>query len=178
MEDFEFFPDEEEEAAEEEGSNRVFIYAVAGLGGLLVVGICIIIAFAFYFGPRMREEIKAQNYAVQTANAEMAGVIVSGEPTATETPSPTDILQPTPTERPTATRVLPTLTPAEAAGPAPAGATATLRPTATSRPAATPGSTTGASTPDTGIGVVGASALALGLVFLLVVVRRLRQTAR
>lgn len=177
MEDFEFYSDEEDEAAAEEGSNRSFIYAVIGLGGLLVVGICVIIAFGLYFGPRMSAGIEEQNQAIMTANAEAAE-----EPTATETMAPTNTPRPTPTEKPTATRApaaTPTATPAEVSGGAvPAESTATLRPTATRRATATPTSGSAAATPETGIGILGASALAIGLVFLLAVVRRLRQTAQ
>jgi len=176
MEDFEFYSDEDE-AAEEEGSNRSFIYAVIGLGGLLVVGICVIIAFGLYFGPRMSAGIEEQNQAIMTANAEAAE-----EPTVTETMAPTNTPRPTPTEKPTATRApaaTPTATPAEVSGGAvPAESTATLRPTATRQATATPASGSAAATPETGIGVLGASALAIGLVFLLAVVRRLRQTAQ
>ena len=176
MEDFEFYSDEDE-AAEEEGSNRSFIYAVIGLGGLLVVGICVIIAFGLYFGPRMSAGIEEQNQAIMTANAEAAE-----EPTATETMTPTNTPRPTPTEKPTATRApaaTPTATPAEVSGGAvPAESTATLRPTATRQATATPASGSAAATPETGIGVFGASALAIGLVFLLAVVRRLRQAAQ
>lgn len=180
MEDFEFYADEEDEAAAEEGSNRTFIYAVIGLGGLLVVGICIIIAFGLYFGPRMSAGIEEQNQAIMTANAEAAEA--TEEPIATETLAPTDTPRPTPTKRPTATTeapATPTATPAQVSGGAvTAEPTATLRPTATRQATATPTSGNATATPETGIGALGASALAIGLVFLLVVVRRLRQTAQ
>ena len=61
MEDFELFPDEEEEAEEEEGgTNRLFIFLVAGFGIVLLLGICAFGAWAFVFYPAMQNR-EAQN---------------------------------------------------------------------------------------------------------------------
>jgi cytoskeletal protein RodZ len=183
MEDFEFFPDEEEEAAAEEGANRTFIILVAIFGGLLAVGICVFIIWVLVGQNWMQNRIQADNHARETANAETAVAAIAEAETATvtaqpteeaETPPPTDTPQPPPaTEEPTPTEApaTPTATPVEVAG-----AEATAKPTATLPPAATPKPSSSKDVPDTGVGALGASALAIGLLFLLVIVRRLRRT--
>jgi len=185
VEDREFFveEEEEEEAAEEEGANRTFIILVAALGGVLALGICAFVVWAVILGPRMTADRVAQNQAIlatNTAVAEAAERTAAAVEAAEPTPVPTETTAPTNTPRPTRTKA-PTATPgpeeltatpgevAEAVTGTPAP-TPTRRPTATPRPAAAE-----EGVPDTGIGTLGASALALGLVLLLVVVRRLRR---
>lgn len=192
MEDYELFPDEEEEAAPGEAANRVFIIAVAALGGLLALGICAFFAWAFVINPRMRADIGAINATTEASNAtalaaqadETPTAEVSPEateppvtepsPTATETLAPIATSPPaqaeTPTEAPETPAV--TATPAEVAEGL--TATATPRPTATRRPTATPKPGNG-EVPGTGVGMLGASATAAGLVFLLALVRRMRR---
>jgi len=192
VDDLDLYLDEEEEAAEEEGANRTFIIIVAAMGGLLALGICAIIVWAF-FGPRMAQERLAENAAIETANAAMLATTeveavtpegLEGETLTAEAQAavaeatvPTDTPQPTPTKAPTvaATQETPTATPAEVAAEE-ATATATPRPTATTRPTATPRtSASGESVPTTGIGALGGGVLAVGLLFLLIVVRRMRR---
>lgn len=175
MEDFEFYEDEyadeeEEAAAEEEGTNRTFIFLVAGLGSLLALAICAFVAWAFFITPRMTADRVAQNEAIEATNeatlAEAGAVPTEAPPAVTEPVAPTDTPQPTPTQPPTATAVPATATPGEVAG----ALTATPGPTATPKPAGKTG------VPKTGIGVLGASALTVGLLFLLIAVRRIRRT--
>ncbi|MFQ6102362.1 MAG: hypothetical protein ACE5OS_14185 [Anaerolineae bacterium] len=191
MEGLELFPDEgEEEAAAEEGANRTFIILVGALGGLLALGICAFVAWALFINPQMRASIEATNAAVLAAaeaTTEVPPATTEAPPESTEMPGPTDTSRPAQTEAPTTTEApetpaatpkeateapTATATPEEVAGEA----TATPRPTATRRPTATPRSGND-EVPGTGIGVLGASALAAGLLFLLAVVRRMRRAA-
>jgi cytoskeletal protein RodZ len=185
VEDLELYADEEEEAVKEEGANRTFIILVGALGGLLALGICAFVAWAFWLGPQRKADIEAQNQdtlATQTAVAvEAAAVEVETatiSPTDTATTAPTNTPQPRPTEPPTATAAPVTTTPipGETATPREVAEVSTATPsaTATRRPTATPRSGN-AGVPNTGIGALGASALAVGLLFLLLVVRRMRR---
>ncbi|MCP4537550.1 MAG: hypothetical protein GY832_10420 [Chloroflexi bacterium] len=199
----ELYEDEDEEAIEEEGSNRTFIMLAGGLGGLLAITICIFLVWALVISPRMATNRVAENDAIATQNAEamalMATDTVAPEPTeepaGTEpteaAPEPTDtVVPPTATRRPTATPQSedPTETSEEAADATPEETvetspenaadateeTATPRPQATSRPTATPSSRK-SGVPETGIGTFATAVLAVGLMFLLFAVRRMRQ---
>jgi hypothetical protein len=154
----EYTDEEEEEVTAEEGANRTFIILVSALGGLLAVAICVFVLWAFLIAPRMRTDLEA---LAATAEAEMAEAL----PAPTETAAPTDTPQPTRTRPPTAVPETPTPTPEEAA----VALTATLSPTST------PGPVSAESVPDTGIGTLGAGVLAVGLLFLLIMVRRMRR---
>lgn len=199
--DEELYEDEEEEAVEEEGSNRTFIILVAALGGLLAVTVCIFVVWALVISPRMGADRVAQNQAIQETNEAVlaaAGMLtetvplqdtatpvpadVSDEPTetaipSTATPRPATPAPETPTAAPEGEAADATseetadATPAEVAD----AATATpRRPTAT--PWVTPTPRSGKSgVPETGIGTLAASALAVGLLFLLLTVRRMRR---
>jgi hypothetical protein len=114
------------------------------------------------FTQQQNASIQSTNEAVAIALAETA--TVDAQPTATHTPAPTD----TPVPTPTPTSVPPSATPSRAS--------VTVRPTITRHPTATAETTTSTRPPDTGIGALGASALAVGLLFVLIVVRRLRKT--
>jgi len=174
----EFFLDEEEEAVAEEGANRTFIILVAALGGLLALGICAFVIWALVGNRWMQERIQAQNHDIEVTNTAVAIAAADTAtaavlPTATDTPGatvPTDTPRPTSTKPSTAVPV----TPAAESGTATEEPAATLNPTPTRRPTATPRSS-GEKVPSTGVGVLGAGVLALGLLFLLVVVRRVRQ---
>jgi len=161
-----------EESTQEEGTtgtNRSFVILVAVLGGLLVLGIGAFVAWALLIAPRIRQDVEARNEAIFATNTAIAVAAAATEtaavpPTATNTPVPTDTPPPTltSTARPA------TDTP-EAETPE---ATATL---GLATPETTGDDDEGA-VPDTGVGVLGGVALAVGLAFLLVLVRRLRKT--
>ncbi len=170
MEENEFIA-EEFLAEEEERPNRTFIILVAALGGILALGICAFVVWALIGNRWVQDRIQTQNQTIQTTNTAVAVAVAE---TATADAQPTATLTPVPTDIPTLT---PTRTPTPKPPPATSSPTpATAEPTATRGPTAT--LTTGsASPPDTGIGALGASVLAVGLLFLLVVVRRLRRTA-
>ena len=100
MEDFELFPDEEEEAEEEEGgTNRLFIFLVAGFGAVLLLGVCAFIAWAVFIYPSI-QNTTAQNMGVAETAAAMAAETTetpaeSGQETPTETAEPIDAAEPT-----------------------------------------------------------------------------------
>ena len=193
--DEELYEDEEVEAVEEEGSNRTFIILVAALGGLLAVTVCIFVVWALVISPRMGADRVAENQAIQETNEAVlaaAGMLTETVPLQdTATPVPADV-----SDEPTETAPPPTTTPRPATGtPAPETPTAApegeaaeatpaevadaakatpRRPTAT--PWVTPTPRSGKSgVPETGIGTLAASALAVGLLFLLLTVRRIRR---
>lgn len=179
MEDFELYPDEEDEAAAEEGSNRTFIILVAVFGGILLIGICAFIIWAVGIFPMMRDR-EAQNNLVQqtavvlTSDAAVAADLpetteATEEPT--ETPSP-----PPPTEEPTKVPPTETATPAEVAGGATEEPTSTRRPTVTPKPTLTSGGN-GDKVPTTGIGAFGAGGIVVALMVILIAARRLRRAA-
>ncbi len=196
MEDYEPFPDEEEEAVAEEGANRTFIILVSALGGLLAVGICAFVVWAFFIAPGMRNGVELQNEATFATNTARAALAEAGTltpetpPETTEPPAPSDTPAPTETEPPTQAPETPEATPGEgteepaSTAAAVAEATpshtatpqATPRPTATRRPTATPKSGND-ELPGTGLGTVGTGALAVGLLLLLAAVRRMRKAA-
>jgi len=193
VEDLELYVDEEEEAEEAEGANRTFIILVAAMGGLLALGICAFVAWALWLSPQRRADLEARNQAIQATNtamvAEAEGAVEETAPaeeaaeTEEATSVPTNTPVPAATERPTtaapesatteaeeATEAAVTETPAEMAQ----APTATPRPSPTRRPTATPRAGS-EQVPDTGIGALSAGLLAMGLLFLLIVVRRMRR---
>ncbi|MFO7741062.1 MAG: hypothetical protein R6X31_02005 [Anaerolineae bacterium] len=159
---------EEQVTQEDQGTDRAFITLVAVLGGLLVLGIGAFVAWALLIAPNMRANIESQNEAIFATNTAIAIAAAATEtaavtPTPTNTPVPTDT--PIPTDTPTPPPPSNTPTPE---------ATATL---ALGTPSA--GGESGSVSkgmPDTGIGVLGGAALAGGLAFLMILVRRLRST--
>ncbi len=159
-----------EETTQEEGKNRSFVILVAVLGGLLVLGIGAFVAWALLIAPRIRQDVESQNEAIFATNTAIA-IAAAATETAAVTPTPTDTPVPTDTPPPTATPTSrPTTNTPESETPGP---TATLS-------LATPetnGEENAAAVPDTGIGLMGGVALAIGLAFILILVRRLRKTA-
>jgi cytoskeletal protein RodZ len=185
VEDIDLYVDEEEEAVEEEGANRTFIILVGALGGLLALGICAFIAWAFWLSPQrsaVTDAILATNTAIvaqatdETIQQQAVTVTVRSQEATEETEEaeatsiPTDTPQPTATKPPTRTPAPETATPAEVAE----GPTDTPKPTVTRRPTAT-SKASGEDVPDTGLGALGAGAVGAGLLFLVVLVRRLRR---
>jgi cytoskeletal protein RodZ len=176
MEDFELFPDETEEAAAEEGSNRTFIILVAVFGGILAIGICAFIVWAVVIYPQIQKATAAnagveQTAIVLTADAETAANQVESTKTSepTKTPLP-------PTQEPTKVPPTATATPAEVAEAATEEPTPTHRPTVTPKPTATSGAS-GDKVPTTGVGVFGAGGIVVALLVILVAARRLRRPA-
>ena len=171
MEEDYYIEDEiEEEEEKEEKQNRTFIILVAALGGLLALGICAFVVWAVIGNRWIQDFTQQQNASIQSTNEAVAIALaetatVDAQPTATHTPAPTDTPVPTPTHTPTSAS--PSATPSRVS--------VTVRPTITRHPTATAETSAGTRPPDTGIGALGASALAVGLLFVLIVVRRLRK---
>jgi hypothetical protein len=159
----------QEEIIQEEGTNRSFIILVAVLGGLLVLGIGAFVAWAFLIAPGMRADIESKNEAAFATNTAVA-IAEAATQTAAVTPTATDTPVPTNTPIPTAT---PTPPPTDTPEPETPEATATIGQT----PEASREEGSGGSMPETGIGILGGAAIAGGLTFLLVLVRRMRRTA-
>lgn len=186
------------EGLPEDGANRTFVIAAAGLGGLIVLSLICLGVYALILQPRQRQaalqeptNIVMTNTAVAfslTQTAEAADFTpVPTEPAPTSTPSPTDTNTPVPTQ----VVVLPTDTPTTTPTPfttlatvAPLTATAAAQMTQTALAiAGGGGSPTPAPTalPATGLGEdIGLPGLAgLAALFLVAIFfsRRLRSRA-
>jgi len=159
-----------EETTQEESKNRSFVVLVAVLGGLLVLGIGAFVAWALLIAPRIRQDVESRNEAVFATNTAIA-IAAAATETAAVTPTPTDTPVPTDTPPPTAT---PTSRPVTET---PESETLEATPTLSLATPETDGGQDSGAVPDTGIGILGGVALALGLAFLLILVRRLRKTA-
>ena len=165
------------EGGEPEGGdgNRLFVILAIGLAGLIVLGL-----FAVG-GLLVINRLGAQQQIAQITPT-VVKALIEVVPTATFTPTPPP---PTPTDTPTIaptnTLVLQGETPTPGNGDgqtgdtAPGGTEATPRPTHTPIPRATPAS--GGEVPNTGFGGFEAGLIALGLIAILFVSRRLRRAS-
>jgi hypothetical protein len=143
------------------GNNRLFVLIALFLVGLLVLGL-LAIGGVVIVGNLNR----AQRAARPTPTSTLAIAQVTPTFTSTATPTATNTSQPTVTP----TKVVqdtPTLTGDETATPTP-----TQMPTPSPAPGATPAGEE--TTPDTGIGGLGALLAAVGLTGILFITRRLR----
>lgn len=169
----------------EESSNRTFIIAAAGIGGLLVLSMICLGVYALVIAPRQQEARVAQLTQVPQENTQTAlGLTQTAQAgQATATPEPSNTPRPSSTPTATATEVvvvptetqfttLSTVAPQTATAAAQATADAVAQnPTPTRTPTAT-------ALPATGFAdEAGLPALLLigaALVAILIVVRRLR----
>jgi hypothetical protein len=136
----------------EESSNRTFIMAAAGLGGLLILSMICLAVYALVLAPRQQEARETQAALVilqntevaQTQTAEAAEDTPTSIPTVTNTPLPTATVTPTqvvvlPSDTPTPFTTLPTIDPLTATAAAQATADAEGEgPEATATPTALP----------------------------------------
>jgi type II secretory pathway pseudopilin PulG len=135
----------------EESSNRTFIMAAAGLGGLLILSMICLAVYALVLAPRQQEAratqaalIIIQNTEVaQTQTAEAAEDTPTAIPTETNTPLPTATVTLTqvvvlPSDTPTPFTTLPTLDPLTATAAAQLTATAEGGGAPTATPTALP----------------------------------------
>jgi cell division septation protein DedD len=194
------FEEEAENQPEGEGQNKIFIIAVAAMGGLLVIALILFGVWAFVINPRMQaniqptetiavvedtptEDVDAVTEVGDAGDTGEAVVVTEEKPTDTPEPTATPVVGPTRTPTPEAegtseegseggetTQTTPTSVPRRTPTPLP-----TRRPTATPRATQPPpaGSST-ESLSQTGLGdvllIVGALAL-IGVAFF---ARRLR----
>jgi cytoskeletal protein RodZ len=169
----------------EESSNRTFIIAAAGIGGLLVLSMICLGVYALVIAPRQQEARIAQLTQVPEENTQTAlGLTQTAQAgQATATPQPTDTPQPsaTPTATPTEVVVVPTETEITSLSTvAPQTATAAAQATAdAAAQAQTPTRTpTATALPATGFadeaGLPTLLLVGAALVAILIVVRRLR----
>jgi hypothetical protein len=186
MDDFDLsMEDLEEDVEGDERQNRTFIILVAVMGGLLLVGIVAFCAWALLVGGILggsrTAELPPSETPVEVADLTATAESMVPEPTDPPTAEPTATTEPLPTA--TATRARPTATPQPTAG---AGTSGTVEPTVeptgqvssgtaapTNQPTATP-----RPSPDelsqTGFGTFAAAILAVGMIFILILARRLR----
>jgi type II secretory pathway pseudopilin PulG len=121
----------------EESSNRTFIMAAAGLGGLLILSMICLAVYALVLAPRQQEARATQaalnllqnTEVAQTQTAEAAEDTPTAIPTETNTPLPTATVTLTqvvvlPSNTPTPFTTLPTLDPLTATAAAQATAEA------------------------------------------------------
>lgn len=166
----------------EETSNRTFLIAAAGIGGLLVLSMICLGVYALVLAPRQQQarveqatQIVLQNTQVaQSLTQTAAAARASRTPTPSETPLPSA----TPTATPTQVVVIPTDTPFSTFGTsAPLTATAAAQQTLEAALQITPTATPTA-LPATGFadeaGLPTLFLLALGLLAVVVIARGLR----
>ncbi len=175
--------DLEDEVSTEEGENRTFLIVVGILGGILLLALIAIAAYAVIFLPGREQAQQTQVAAIEATNtaivvhSEQTAAAKQAEPTSTNTPLPTA----TSTSQPTTTSTLvPTNTPIlETDTPSPETATvaALLTEQAQEGEEGTP-EPTATSLPDTGfaddLGVPGLLAIAGILLVVIFLSRRLR----
>lgn len=100
----------------EESSNRTFVIAAAGLGGLLILSMICLGVYALVIAPNQEQARIARSTEIVLENTQVARSLTqtAAASDATATPEPTDTPTPTevvPTETPTQVVVLPTETP-------------------------------------------------------------------
>jgi len=167
-------PTDFEPIEEEGGSNRLFVILAVGLAGLIVLGLVAIGGVLILRNIKNQQEL-AQVTPVATPTLAVVEQMPTPTPPPTHTPvpvAPTEPPEPTPTNTPV---VQPTQTPTDSEA---ATATAQAPPaTNTPVPVGTPaggGGDTAQEVPDTGVGGFGLALIALGLVAVLFVSRRMR----
>jgi outer membrane biosynthesis protein TonB len=166
----------------EESSNRTFLIAAAGIGGLLVLSMICLGAYALVLAPRQQQARVEQATQIVLQNTQVAQQLTqtAAAQKATQTPTPSET--PTPTEVPSATPtqvvVIPTDTPfTNFATLAPLTATAAAQQTLAAAQQTTP-TATATALPVTGFadeaGLPTLFILALGLLAVVIIARGVR----
>jgi hypothetical protein len=166
-------------AEPEEKSNRTFVIAAGAVGGLLVVSMICLAAYALWWAPRQQEARNAQATQIILDNTKMAEQLTATagalHPTNTKAPTKTPI--PTATMTPTAVVVVASPTPTSAATIDPGIATAIAQATLAAAQGGG-GSPTPTALPATGfadeVGLPGLVLLGVLLVVVVIVSRQLR----
>jgi Tfp pilus assembly protein PilV len=169
-------------APPEEQSNRTFVIAAAGIGGLLVLSMICLALYALVLAPAQQRSRAEDATAVALQNTEVAQSITqtsnAARATATKPPTNTPV-PPTATATYTQVVVLPTDTPAATSTPFTNLGTQSAQQTldASSQITSTP-TPTATALPTTGfadeIGLQGLLLLGVALIVVVVVARRLR----
>jgi hypothetical protein len=169
----------------EEGTNRTFVIAAAGIGGLLVLSMVCMALYVLVLAPRQSEARIARQTEIALENTQVAqqltGTAQAAE--ATETPEPTDTPTAANTMTPTQVVVLPT----DTSTPTPFTSLATAAPLTltaaallTQQAAAATATETPTALPTAGfadeVSLPGLALLAAGLVIVVILSRRLRAT--
>jgi cytoskeletal protein RodZ len=166
----------------EESSNRTFLIAAAGIGGLLVLSMICLGVYALVLAPQQQQSRIEQATQIVLQNTEVARSLTQTAAAAKATNTPTPSATPSPTEVPTATPtqvvVIPTDTPFTTFGTvAPLTATANAQLTLAAAQQLTPTATPTA-LPTTGFadeaGLPTLFLLALGLLAVVIVARGIR----
>jgi hypothetical protein len=170
----------------EESSNRTFVIAAAAIGGLLVISMICLALYALVLAPRQEAARIARSTEIVLENTRVAQAITQTVQAqrATATLPPTNTLEPsaTPSVTPTQVVVLPSATPTSTpfttlGTVAPLTATAAAQLTLAAAQAMTPTATPTA-LPTTGFadeaGLPGLLLLAVGLLAVIVIARRMR----
>ncbi len=169
-----------DEGAPEPANNKTFIIAVAGLIGFLVIAMAMLAAYAVFIMPSKKHARETQVAQINAQNTAIAqGLTATAEAAAwTPTPTVTPYHTPTPTQSPTPTLVVAVeSTPTPGSTPAIDATAFALTATAIyATNAAVPSPT---SLSDTGIadgvGLPGMIAMAVLLIVVIFLARRLRQ---
>lgn len=166
----------------EESSNRTFLVAAAGIGGLLVLSMICLGVYALVLAPRQQQARLEQATQIVLQNTQVAQQLTqtAAAQRATQTPTPTDTSVPTevPTATPTQVVVIPTDTPFTTFGTsAPLTATAAAQQTLAAAQQITP-TATATALPVTGfadeVGLPTLFLVALGLLAVVILARGLR----
>jgi Tfp pilus assembly protein PilV len=166
----------------EESSNRTFLIAAAGIGGLLVLSMICLGVYALVLAPRQQQARVEQATQIVLQNTQVAQSLTqtAAASRASRTPTPSDTPEPTNTPTATATQVvvIPTGTPFTTFGTsAPLTATAAAQRTLDAAQQTTPTATPTA-LPATGFadeaGLPTLFLLALGLLAVVIVARGIR----
>jgi hypothetical protein len=172
---------------EEESSNRTFIYAVAGMGAIFVIGLIIVVIMILTGGNGngddevaiMNQTIEAENRKVTLTVAHME-TVAAYTPTFTPSPPPatyTAIPSFTPSPIPPTLTPTPLLQTPEGGEGAAAGPEATVPPEAGVTPTVGPEGPGGGQLPASGLGMWGAVIGAAALVVVIFVARWFRPAA-
>jgi hypothetical protein len=161
-------------APPEESSNRTFVIAAGILGGIVLLSVACLAAYALLIVPRQRQAAEAAANANATQQAQIGGALTatfeaSILPTTTLTPSPTSVIaQPTATSTPITT---PTADPSTATVAAALTQAAVAQLTVVATSTALPG---------TGFadeyGLPGLIVMAMAFMVVILLARRLRAT--
>ena len=178
------FPETEDEGLEGESSNRTFIIAASVLGGIILLSLVCVAAYALVIAPRQKQQVADADMTRVAQNTEVAQMLTEtavANELAAASPEPSPTLVASPTASPTPVIAVATDTPTPTPDVAVTATLAAALTQAAQNALETPAATLPAELTNTGfaddVGIPGL----LGMMVLLVVViffaRRLRQAS-